>query len=102
MEDPCNCICVCDAFRCRNQQCRQTIFAKRLSALAAPRARETARFREVAGEAGYALGGLPAQRLLRRLGIRIGRDTILRRVRHPRRAGGLMIWAASKAVGPWV
>jgi hypothetical protein len=23
-------------------------------------------------------------------------------VRHPRRAGGLMSWAASKAVGPWV
>ena len=68
-------------FRCRNQQCRQTIFAERLSALVAPRARETARFREVAGEAGYALGGLPAQRLLRRLGIRIGRDTILRRVK---------------------
>jgi transposase len=35
----------------------------------------------VAGEAGYALGGLPAQRLLRRLGIGIGRDTILRRVK---------------------
>ena len=68
-------------FRCRNQQCRQTIFAERLSALVAPRARETARFREVAGEAGYALGGLRAQRLLRRLGIRIGRDTILRRVK---------------------
>ena len=35
----------------------------------------------MAGTAGYALGGLPAHRLLHRLGIRISRDTILRRVK---------------------
>jgi transposase len=68
-------------FRCRNQQCPQKIFAERLPAIVAPRARETSRFREVAGTAGYALGGLPAHRLLHRLGIRISRDTILRRVK---------------------
>ena len=68
-------------FRCRNRECPQKIFAERLPAIAAPRARETCRMGEMLGVTGYVLGGLPAHRLLQCWGIEISRDTILRRVK---------------------
>lgn len=52
----------------------------------APNARETLRLSEVVGLIGYALGGLPGERLLHRMGIRSSDDTVLRRVKH--RASG--------------
>ena len=54
-------------FRCRNQECAQKIFAERLPAVAARKARETTRLCEIVGLVGYALGGLPGERLLNRL-----------------------------------
>ena len=68
-------------FRCRNRECPQKIFAERLPAIAAPRARETCRMGEMLGVTGYVLGGLPAHRLLQCWGIGISRETILRRVK---------------------
>ena len=68
-------------FRCRNEQCEQRIFAERLPAVVAPRARETVRLCEIVGLVGYALGGLPGERLLHRLGIKSSDDTVLRRVK---------------------
>jgi transposase len=68
-------------FRCRNEECEQKIFAERLPAVAAPKARETTRLCEIVGLVGYALGGLPGGRLLHRLGIRSSGDTVLRRVK---------------------
>jgi transposase len=68
-------------FRCRNTACQQKIFAERLPGVIAPRAREPSRLREVVSVVGYALGGLPACRLLQRLGVGISRDTVLRRVK---------------------
>ena len=68
-------------FRCRNRECPQKIFAERLPAIAAPRARETCRMGEMLGVTGYVLGGLPAHRLLQCWGIGISRDTILRRMK---------------------
>jgi transposase len=72
-------------FRCRNEQCEQRIFAERLPAVVAPRARETARLCEIVGLVGYALGGLPGERLLNRLGIKSSDDTVLRRVKTRKR-----------------
>lgn len=52
-----------------------------------PWARETAHLCEVVGVFGYALGGLPGARLLKRLGMDRGPDTVLRRVKG-RQSGG--------------
>jgi transposase len=49
--------------------------------LAGPKARETTRLCEIVGLVGYALGGLPGERLLHRLGIVRSDDTVLRRVK---------------------
>jgi transposase len=73
-------------FRCRNQECARKVFAERLPALADRRARETARLCEIVGVVGYALGGLPGERLLHRLGIKRSDDTLLRRVKTRGRA----------------
>ena len=56
-------------FRCLNQECARKIFAENLPAVAARKARETVRLCEIVGLVGYALGGLPGERLLNRLGI---------------------------------
>ena len=68
-------------FRCRNTNCGRKIFAERLEGVAAPRARETCRLGEIVGVVGYVMGGLPGSRLLKRLGVARGPDTILRRVK---------------------
>jgi transposase len=68
-------------FRCRNNACDRKIFAERLPDLAGPKARETTRLCEIVGLVGYALGGLPGERLLHRLGIVRSDDTVLRRVK---------------------
>jgi transposase len=48
----------------------------------APRhARETKRFGEASQAIAYALGGRPGERLSRRLGIPVSRDTLLRRIK---------------------
>jgi transposase len=73
-------------FRCRNKKCRRKIFAESVPAVAGRKARETTRLCEIVGLAGYALGGLPGERLLNRLGIKSGDDTVLRRVK-TRRCG---------------
>jgi transposase len=65
----------------RNKECRRNIFAEQLPAVAAPSARETRRLCEILSIVGYALGGLPGERLLRRHGIKCSDDTVLRRVK---------------------
>jgi len=75
-------------FRCRNTACSRKIFAEQLPAVAAPHARETVRLCEILGLVGYALGGLPGERLLRRLGIKSSDDTVLRRVKKQSRGIG--------------
>src|ERR1035437_681024 len=59
-----------------------------IPAVAAPNARETVRLCEILGLVGYALGRLPGERLLRRLGIKSSDDTVLRRVKKRNRGIG--------------
>jgi transposase len=75
-------------FRCRNRACRRKIFAEQLPAVGAPKARETTRLCEILGVVGYALGGLPGERILKRLGIKSSDDTVLRRVKKRSRGIG--------------
>jgi transposase len=68
-------------FFCLNQECRQRIFCERLPELAALYARQTLRFNELITALGLAMGGRPGTRQAHRMGLRIGRDTLLDRVR---------------------
>ena len=63
------------------QRLRSEDLRRRLPDLAGPKARETTRLCEIVGLVGYALGGLPGERLLHRLGIVRSDDTVLRRVK---------------------
>jgi transposase len=91
-------------FRCRNADCQRKIFAECVPAIACARAHESSRLREIVGVVGYALGGRPAARLLKQLGIDRSADTVLRRVkarardrkRPPVRVLGVDDWAWRK------
>jgi transposase len=68
-------------FFCRNPECRQRIFCERLPRLAARYAHQTLRFNELITALGLAMGGRPGTRQAQGMGLRIGRDTLLNRVR---------------------
>lgn len=68
-------------FFCLNPECRQRIFCERLPQLAARYAHQTLRFNELITALGLAIGGRPGMHQAHRMGLRIGRDTLLDRVR---------------------
>jgi transposase len=68
-------------FFCLNPDCRQRIFCERLPGLAAPYAHKTLRFNELLTKLGVALGGRPGARMAFGMGVKIGRDALLARVR---------------------
>jgi transposase len=63
-----------------NSNCRRRTFSDREAAVATPYARRTSRQAQLLGHMAHAAGGTPAERLLRRLGIRVSDDTILRQL----------------------
>ncbi len=95
-------------WQCRNPQCKQRTFSRLPTAIAAPYARRTGRVEELVKLLGHAAGGLPAERLMERLGMPVSDDTILRHLKRRAailtstqpvlRVGGLMIGAGSRAV----
>jgi transposase len=68
-------------FFCLNSDCRRRIFCERLPGLAAPYAHKTLRFNQLLTKLGIALGGRPGARMAFGIGIKIGRDALLARVR---------------------
>ena len=68
-------------WRCRNRGCPRRIFCQRLSEIAPTYARQTERFGDVGHAIAHALGGRAGERLSRRLGIPVGRNALLRRVK---------------------
>jgi len=68
-------------FFCLNPDCRRRIFCERLPGLAAPYAHKTLRLNELFARLGIALGGRPGARMAFGIGIKIGRDALLVRVR---------------------
>jgi transposase len=68
-------------FFCLNADCRRRIFCERLPGLAAPYAHKTLRLNELLARLGVALGGRPGARMAFGIGIKIGRDALLVRVR---------------------
>jgi hypothetical protein len=77
-------------FFCDTAGCRRRIFAERVAAVAAPRARQTGRLTQALTGIGFVCGGEGGARLARRLGMPTSPDTLLRRVRQsPASAAGV-------------
>ena len=68
-------------FRCGNDACPRRIFAERLPAIALPKARRTARLRDLQRDLGVFVGGEPGARLAQRFAVPVSPDTLLRLVR---------------------
>ena len=87
-------------WRCCNMLCQRQTFVDRVDQAFMPHARQTRRVAELARSIGYAAGGRPAERLMRRLGLPQGDDRILRNLkRHaassdkPLRVVGIDDWS---------
>lgn len=72
-------------WRCPASTCPQRTFSDYTSTIARPFARRTSRAGQIVGHLGHATGGRPAERLLRRLGVGVSDDTVLRHLK--KRAG---------------
>jgi transposase len=68
-------------WQCRNKRCKRQTFATQAPEIAAPLARRTARAAELVHLFGHGVGGRPGERLLKRIGMPISDDTILRSVK---------------------
>jgi len=76
-------------WRCRNAVCERRIFTEPLPKVCAPYAQQTKRSGEIIAAVGRALGGRPGQRLMRRLGIQVSADTLIRQVKRAARLPAL-------------
>jgi transposase len=95
-------------WRCRNRICRRQIFCQRLERVAKKQAMETRRYDEIVRQVAYAVGGRPGERLMRHLGLRCSKNTLLRRIKRWARfrpsaesisAVGVDEWAWRKGYG---
>jgi transposase len=69
--------------------CERRIFTEPLSKVCTPYAQQTKRSGEIIAAVGRALGGRPGQRLMRRLGIQVSADTLIRQVKRAARLPAL-------------
>jgi transposase len=90
-------------WRCLSQDCSRSTFSDQAPTVAAPHARRTLRSAQIASHLGHATGGRPAERLMRRFGIPVSDDTILRQLKRdaavnaaPARVIGLDDWSWKK------
>jgi transposase len=83
-------------WRCCNQSCERRTFADQADRVIKPYARQTGRVAELAHLIGYAVGGRPAERLMRRLGMPQGDDRILRNLK---RRGAVLPGQPLRVVG---
>ncbi|MBB3290499.1 transposase [Rhizobium sp. BK347] len=67
--------------RCRYRQCKRQTFTDQIPAIASPYAGRTRRVAELVGLLGHSTGGRPGEHLMRRLGMPISDDAILRHVK---------------------
>ncbi|WP_255876996.1 hypothetical protein [Sinorhizobium fredii] len=67
-------------WRCTSEHCNRSTFSDQSSSVAVPHARRTLREAQIASQMGHARGR-PAERLMRRFGIPVSDDTILRQLK---------------------
>jgi transposase len=68
-------------FVCRESRCARKTFAEQIAGLTTPHARYTPLLRGMLARIAVALAGRPGARLARRLGMSVGRDTLLNLLR---------------------
>lgn len=68
-------------WRCEHQECRRRTFTDRLPEIASPYSRRTARMAGIVDLIGHSMGGRPAEYLMRRIGMPVSDDTILRQIK---------------------
>jgi transposase len=92
-------------WQCRNKACKRQTFCAQLPEIAAPLARRATRAAELVHVFGHGAGGRPGERLLKRIGMPVSDDTILRHLKRQAKAnsnvtsvrvGGLDDWAWRK------
>ena len=68
-------------WRCLNRKCERRTFADQLAEVVCPHARRTQRIAELVHLFGHGTGGRPGERLMKRLGMSVSDDTILRHLK---------------------
>jgi transposase len=68
-------------WRCLNRECERETFTDQLPEVVCPHARRTQRTAELVHLFGHGTGGRPAERLMKRLGMPVSDDTILRHLK---------------------
>jgi len=83
-------------WRCRQPACAVGFFTAGLPGVAEVRGRRTCRADVVIHLVGHALGGRPGERLIRRLGLPVSDDTLVRQLKRGRvRRARVRRWSAS-------
>ena len=92
-------------WRCLNRECERETFTDQLPEIVCPHARRTQRIAELVHLFGHGTGGRSGERLMKRLGMPVSDDTILRhlkrqvarlRARTPVRVAGIDDWSWRK------
>ena len=68
-------------WRCLNGECERRTFTDQLPEIVCPHARRTQRIAELVHLIGHGTGGRPGERLMKRLGMPVSDDTILRHLK---------------------
>src|ERR1700722_13961657 len=68
-------------WRCLNRECERETFTDQLPEIVCPHARRTQRIAELVHLFGHGTGGRPGEKLMKRLGMPISDDTILRHLK---------------------
>lgn len=68
-------------WKCPHPECGRKTFTDQLRTIASPYAHRTERMADIVRLVGHGMGGRPAERLMRRLGMPLSDDTILRQVK---------------------
>jgi zinc-finger of transposase IS204/IS1001/IS1096/IS1165 len=68
-------------WRCLNRECERRTFTDQLPDIVCPHARRTQRIAELVHLFGHGTGGRPGERLMKRLGMPVSDDTILRHLK---------------------
>jgi transposase len=88
-------------WRCGNAECERQTFADRLLEIASPHARRTCRVAEIVQLLGHGVGGLPGERLMKRLGMPVSDDTILRQLKRCATARGATTTVRIAGIDDW-
>ena len=88
-------------WRCGNAECERQTFADPLPEIASPHARRTCRAAEIVQLLGHVVGGLPGERLMKRLGMPVSDDTILRQLKRCATARGATTTVRIAGIDDW-